>query len=210
VAWTLLHLGRLAAEEGNDGLAATHFAEGLTMSRDIGDRWGVALGLEGFLTLAVRASRAEHAVRLAGAAAAVRQAAGVTLSARQAAWLREDLATARRALSGARYAAAWDAGRAVSSERAIRLALGRTHVGKDGQLTAREREVATLIARGWTNGQVADALVIDRRTAEGHVSRILGKLGLTSRAQIALWATENGLGVAGRHDRAASAQHAYA
>jgi DNA-binding CsgD family transcriptional regulator len=54
-------------------------------------------------------------------------------------------------------------------------------------LTPREREVAALVARGLTNLQVADELTISERTVEGHVERILGKLGFRSRAQIAAW-----------------------
>jgi DNA-binding CsgD family transcriptional regulator len=64
-----------------------------------------------------------------------------------------------------------------------------------GGLTAREREVATLIARGKTNREIADLLVISERTAEGHVNNILGKLGFTSRAQIAAWVVEQGLAI---------------
>ena len=62
-----------------------------------------------------------------------------------------------------------------------------------GGLTAREREVAALIAQGKTSWEIADLLVVSERTAEGHVSNILGKLGFTSRAQIAAWVVERGL-----------------
>jgi len=62
-----------------------------------------------------------------------------------------------------------------------------------GGLTAREREVAALIAQGKTSREIADLLVLSERTAEGHVSNILGKLGFTSRAQIAAWVVERGL-----------------
>jgi DNA-binding CsgD family transcriptional regulator len=55
------------------------------------------------------------------------------------------------------------------------------------QLTAREREVAALVASGLSNKQIGEKLVISERTAEGHVERILGKLGFRSRAQIASW-----------------------
>ncbi|MFI6275840.1 ATP-binding protein [Streptomyces sp. NPDC050988] len=54
-------------------------------------------------------------------------------------------------------------------------------------LTRREREVAELVAEGLGNQQIADRLVIARRTAEGHVERILGKLGFSNRSQIAAW-----------------------
>jgi predicted ATPase/DNA-binding CsgD family transcriptional regulator len=57
-------------------------------------------------------------------------------------------------------------------------------------LSRREWEVAQLVADGRGNKHIAAALVISTRTAEGHVQRILGKLGFTSRAQIAVWVTE--------------------
>jgi DNA-binding CsgD family transcriptional regulator len=66
-----------------------------------------------------------------------------------------------------------------------------------GGLSAREREVAVLVAQGRTNREIADALVVSERTAEAHVSNILGKLGFTTRAQIAAWAVEKGLTIPG-------------
>lgn len=63
----------------------------------------------------------------------------------------------------------------------------------DGALIPREREVAELVARGLSNRQIAEALVITERTAESHVQHILDKLGLTSRSQIAAWAVDRGL-----------------
>jgi len=62
-----------------------------------------------------------------------------------------------------------------------------------GGLTARERQVAALIAQGKTSREIAERLVVSERTAEAHVSNILGKLGFSSRAQIAAWAVEKGL-----------------
>src|SRR6266566_2354826 len=60
-------------------------------------------------------------------------------------------------------------------------------------LTQRERAVAALIARGKSNREIADLLVVAPRTIETHVHSILSKLGFTSRAQIAVWAAEKGL-----------------
>jgi len=74
-------------------------------------------------------------------------------------------------------------------------ALGAAQRAKQtfGGLTTREREVAALIARGATSREIARALTISERTAEAHVSHMLGKLGFSSRAQIAAWAVEQGL-----------------
>lgn len=61
------------------------------------------------------------------------------------------------------------------------------------QLTPRERQVVLLVAEGRTNQQIANRLGVTERTARTHVSNILGKLGLTSRTQAAMWAANNGL-----------------
>jgi DNA-binding NarL/FixJ family response regulator len=58
-------------------------------------------------------------------------------------------------------------------------------------LTTREQEVLRLLARGASNKEIAHELSITERTARTHVSNILGKLGLASRTQAALWAVEH-------------------
>jgi non-specific serine/threonine protein kinase len=57
-------------------------------------------------------------------------------------------------------------------------------------LTGRETQVATLIADGLTNPEIAKRLRMAARTADAHVEHIRNKLGLRSRAQIAVWAHE--------------------
>lgn len=60
-------------------------------------------------------------------------------------------------------------------------------------LTEREREVLTLIARGYTNKQIADTLYVSEKTARNHVSHILEKLGLSRRSEAAAFAVEHKL-----------------
>ena len=60
-------------------------------------------------------------------------------------------------------------------------------------LTAREKEVLAQLAKGAANKEIAYSLGITERTARTHVSNILGKLGLASRTQAALWAVEHKL-----------------
>ncbi len=59
------------------------------------------------------------------------------------------------------------------------------------QLTAREKEVLILVARGATNREVGDVLVISEFTARNMVSNMLGKLGLRSRSELVRWAFEH-------------------
>jgi len=73
----------------------------------------------------------------------------------------------------------------ISPDRSVKQAVGG--------LTAREREVAMLIAQGKSNQTIADILVVTKRTIETHIGNIMFKLGCTSRTQIAVWAVETGL-----------------
>ena len=66
-------------------------------------------------------------------------------------------------------------------------------VARRTELTRRERQVIALVARGYSNRAIAEALVISEKTAEIHVSNILGKLGFSSRAQAAAYAVEHRL-----------------
>jgi len=74
---------------------------------------------------------------------------------------------------------------------------GRQATRKElGGLTMRERDVALLVTQGKSNLEIAEELVLSRRTVEVHVANIMTRLGVRTRAQIAVWVVENGLGKA--------------
>jgi DNA-binding CsgD family transcriptional regulator len=83
-----------------------------------------------------------------------------------------------------RLGARRDADEAAALLRGLGVS-GRGAPRVEGELTAREREVLNLLAEGLSNQEIADRLVISPKTAEHHVGRILGKLGLRSRAEAA-------------------------
>jgi DNA-binding NarL/FixJ family response regulator len=60
----------------------------------------------------------------------------------------------------------------------------RTEARSVDALTRREREVAALVAQGMSNREIAERLVISKRTVDAHVEHILAKLGITSRTEI--------------------------
>lgn len=83
-----------------------------------------------------------------------------------------------------------------ATRRAIRnmtsLAAGTGQIQGE-ELTEREREVLTLVARGYTNKQIAGELCLSEKTARNHVSHILEKLGLSRRSEAAAYAVEHKL-----------------
>ena len=86
------------------------------------------------------------------------------------------------------------AGDEASVVRAILEFLGETVPAVPSGLTPRQLEVAALVAEGLTNREIAQRLGIEDRSAEGHVERIRRRLGVTSRAQIAVWWARGGHG----------------
>ena len=82
---------------------------------------------------------------------------------------------------------------AVTGGPAPGEAVAAREVGGANPLSERELEVVALIAQGCSNRQIASELLIADATAVRHVANILGKLGLRSRAQVAVWAVERGL-----------------
>ena len=65
-------------------------------------------------------------------------------------------------------------------------------------LSERELEVAVLVTRGFSNPQIAEELVITRKTVESHVHHVLTKLGLSNRVQIATWGLRHAIATAAR------------
>ena len=82
--------------------------------------------------------------------------------------------------------------RARLLEAAPRRAAPKGGTRRTSILSEREHAVASLIAAGRSNREIADELVITKKTAEAHVSHILTKLGLGSRVQIATWRLQQG------------------
>lgn len=169
---------------------------------------------EGLALTAAALGQAEHAATLKGAAHAAWRRAAAPFPQAVVRSLGTDTVDAqiRTALGEARYRAAFDHGAAFSVADAARYAIGDAPelaaepapgliptealaprpadaakaLIAEG-LTRREAEVAALIAEGLSNRQIAERLVIAQRTAEGHVERILAKLGFRSRAKVAAW-----------------------
>jgi DNA-binding NarL/FixJ family response regulator len=206
IARCLAGLGRVAMELGAPEQARRHLTRSIELSQATGIRSSVARGLEAFAVLAVHENRPELAVRLAAAAAALREMAG--LPPLPSARTETCLAAARR-LGEPTFARLWKQGLAMSAETAVALALDTPSGTPPGDkakvliavpdheetaapanpLTAREHQIAMLVASGRSNTSIAAELSITPATVARHVASILAKLGFTSRAQIPAWTT---------------------
>ena len=110
------------------------------------------------------------------------------------------IAEARQALASfERLGAARDADAAAAFLRSLGLKAARSGPKGVGLLTQREREVLVLLGEGLSNPEIAERLVVSRKTVEHHVARILSKLDLRGRAEAAAYAVrEAGQGSAMR------------
>jgi predicted ATPase/DNA-binding CsgD family transcriptional regulator len=190
LGYPLLELGELSA-------ARAALAEGFPVSIDVGDRWVVQIGLGGFAGLAAKTGRPRLALRLAGAAAAYRDANEFSMPVPIEEIVDRWLASAR-AKAGPAAGRLLAEGRQLNPEEAVGLVLANEPddappPGPRHTLTRREAEVAALAAHGLTNRDIAAQLFLSVRTVEVHVDHILTKLGFHSRTQLAAWAYEEGL-----------------
>jgi len=204
VAASLTALARAAVSRGDRKMATALLAEALTLSRELGATPVVADAIDELAQLALASGKGEQSARLFGAAARLRSATGIVLSSAAQLALDRDVGAARATLGDADFAAAWAAGGALSREAVVAQALAvlalspvlprpTPEANPAHPLTAREAQVAVLIAQGKTNREIADALIIAEGTTERHVANILSKLGFNTRSRVAAWAAERGL-----------------
>jgi DNA-binding CsgD family transcriptional regulator len=203
IAHSLGLLGQVALAEGRHAEARACLVESLQLHHDVGDRFELAASLEWLAALAAAQAQPQHALHLAGAAAALREAAGNPLSPMDRMDLERWLIPVEEAPAGIDVATAWTFGRTMSVDAAVALAAAgpplasqtmRDKRQRMGGLSIREQAVTELVARGFTNRQIAAELTLSERTAEWHVANILGKLGMDSRSQVAAWAVQQRVG----------------
>ena len=112
---------------------------------------------------------------------------------------REELIRAVRVVAAGEALLAPRVTRRLIEEFARRPASAELRPEALGDLTAREREVLELLARGYSNAEIAAELVISEQTVKTHVGNVLAKLGLRDRIQAVILAYEVGLIQPGLH-----------
>ena len=183
-------LAALELREGRAAEAARHASSAAGQFTSGTDLVMISIALA-FLARALAAKDPCRAVRLASAASAMQTRIGSQLNAVPQAAIEETRVLARRAVGAEAASRAWAEGQQLTWAEAIGAARGpRPGRAKPGGLTAREQEVAALVADGLTNRAVASRLHLSERTVENHVLHACTKLGLANRTQLARWIQE--------------------
>ncbi|HEX6481202.1 MAG TPA: LuxR C-terminal-related transcriptional regulator [Ktedonobacteraceae bacterium] len=203
-AESLAVLGKVLAAEDDYPTACRLYSESLVISDELGEKWVIARGLVGLGEVVAAQHKLAWAAQLWGVADALRDALGVPIPPVERADYERSLSAARVHLGERAFAAAWAQGRAMTPQQALAAqghkptpsptpsATSSPQVYPAG-LTAREVEVLRLLARGLTDQQIADKLVLSPRTVHAHISSIYSKLAVTSRSAATRYAIEHHL-----------------
>ncbi len=196
-------LGRVCVLEGDDATAQQLYEQSLAISCELQEKWVAAVFLVALGEVVAAQQKLAWAAQLWGAAEAIRDATGVPIPLLARAAYERSVSSARVHLGEKAFTAAWGQGRSMTPKQAL---------GAQGQkpaptpaatvtppptypdgLTAREVEVLRLVAKGFTDAQVAEELVLSPRTVHAHLSSVYSKLGITSRSAATRYAIEHHL-----------------
>jgi predicted ATPase/DNA-binding NarL/FixJ family response regulator len=189
LAWALLGL-----DDRQEATAAWN--ESLSLYRSVLDGWGMIWCVHGLSSMATANADHKRALRLMAAAARLSQEGSYEFDSWVPANAGESHLRSRSKLGAGKSEEAWAQGWAMTLDQVIEYALGKSEprpAADAGPLSRREREVATLVARGYRNRDIAERLTISKRTVDAHVEHIRNKLGHQSRAEVAAWVTARGL-----------------
>jgi len=209
-ALSLYALAQVAAAQGDHAGSQALYEQGVVVVRKSGDKWTILFGLEGLAAAVAAQGNHTWAAYLWGAAEALREAIGAPLPLVERAPYDRAVEALRTQLGEQAFAAAWAEGRTLSLEQALTTP-GREALPASTQeeesfspapvspppnpdgLTAREVEVLRLLARGLSNAQIAEELIVSQLTIKAHLRSIYSKLEVTSRSAATRYALEHSL-----------------
>ncbi len=198
-----IRTGLVRAARRDFAAAASLYGAGIRQFESLKHLPGLAFGIEALVLLESTQdgpARYLRAARLLGAAESIRSAACCVFPTCGPGLMEQARTSLRQLLGGETFERERQAGRALSLSDAVAEALSADHVPvperdsmpMNENLTAREREVAELVAQGRTNRQVAAELAISEWTAINHLRHVMRKLDCRSRIEVAQWVLGSG------------------
>jgi non-specific serine/threonine protein kinase len=191
-------IGFARADLGEYGCAIASFHEGLASAHTRGNVGDIIGTLEGLAKVGAATGQMVQAVRLFGAAEALRAELGRPHTPTQIAYFSPVLDALREALGAKGFGVAWTEGESLSQPKAGAEALAIRaelvdHSADNHGLTPREVEVLRLIAVGHVNREVGELLYISSATVARHIANIYRKLDVDSRATLTAYALRHEL-----------------
>ncbi|HEV8355126.1 MAG TPA: tetratricopeptide repeat protein [bacterium] len=198
IAFDLALRAAVLLDAGDTEEAETNFHDALLQMHKWGNPGGMAACLQDLARIATSRRKWKRAATLLSAAETIRRGAKIALPDATRAKFESMLSTVRAALGNTVFSAVSADAAAMSPHTVVAFAVAETPAGRattpqESVLSPREHEVASLVARGLSNREVAATLFLSERTVESHVQHILNKLRFRSRTQIAAWAVVNRL-----------------
>jgi predicted ATPase/DNA-binding CsgD family transcriptional regulator len=178
---------------GSLDASADSLRTALAMNHELGERVTMAYCLETLGWLAATREQHDRAAWLLGAADPLWQRAGRRLSGdtNLEQFHQQAAKSVRETLGDSAYTTVFGQGAHETLERVVEFATaaatGLAVPAASAVLTRREHQIAELVADGLSNREIADHLVISKRTVDAHLDHIFSKLGLSSRVQLATW-----------------------
>jgi DNA-binding CsgD family transcriptional regulator len=200
-------LGSQALKEGRYEEAEHFFHEALALRLTLVDRYGMANQLTELAYVAAARGDAERAVRLDGAAAALREITGAKITKAHRTDHDRLVAALQETLGQDQFEAVWSASQARTPEEAV--AAARAVISAElatissvsasvaphssAGLSPRELDVLRLVVEGRSDREIGEALFIGTRTVQTHVANLFAKLGVNSRAEAAAVGVRRGI-----------------
>ena len=209
ITQVLVGLAKVEAQQGDLATARVLYEESLSVAK-VGYTLDIACGLEGLATVVAAQGEGAWAALLWGAAEVLRETSGAPLPPVERAEYEHAVAATCTQLGKEAFSAAWAQGRTMTPEQVLAthgpanmpapMPAGQLPPTKrqppptypDG-LTAREVDVLRLVAQGLTDAQIADKLVITRRTVNWYLTSVYGKIQVSSRSAATRYAIDHRL-----------------
>jgi len=210
MAEALFYLAQVEARQEHYPAALSLIEESLNLAREVDAKWNIPFYLEALAEVVAAQGEGIWATRLLGASEFLRESYHSPLPPAYRAGYERLVTATRTHLGEQAFAAAWAEGRAMTPEQAL-AARGPAAISTPpseeppltppakslpsypNDLTAREVEVLRLLAQGLTDAQIAEHLVISRRTVNTHLTSIYGKIQVSSRSAATRYAVEHQL-----------------
>jgi non-specific serine/threonine protein kinase len=195
-SWLVMDLAVFRFLRGELDPAEALGRQAAALKQDLGDVLGLAYALEILSWVAASKGDPRRAASLLGGASRLWESAQAAMLDIYRADHERAVTAAQTTLGEAAYAAAYQSGAAMARDEIVAYALGskaaapaprQTAREQPTSLTEREMQISRLIGEGMQTKHIAAKLFISERTVETHVTKILNKLGLASRLQLARW-----------------------